>query len=213
MTALVSSAPAQNEDWLVGNPSGVQVAAALWIGSVGLLILGLQPVLLGALFDEHRINLDELGLVATAEIIAIGIGSAVATMLFSTRHLRVKSAILLVALAALDAAMSSAQSANAILIVRTLAGVVEGGMVAVSIELIARSRHPERIGGVFLTLQTLAQCLLVFGLGKWVINTTAAGATGSNAGFLVLAVVSLGQRFLVSNHIMRRRRVCMTKCG
>jgi O-antigen/teichoic acid export membrane protein len=23
----------------------------------------------------------------------------------------------------------------------------------------------------------------------------------------------LGQRFLVSNHIMRRRRVCMTKCG
>jgi MFS transporter, DHA1 family, inner membrane transport protein len=191
MTALASSAPAPNRDWLVGNPSGVQIAAALWIGSVGLLILGLQPVLLGALFDEHRINLDELGLVATAEIIAIGVGSAVATMLFSTRHLRVKSAILLVALAALDAAMSSAQSANAILIVRTLAGVVEGGMVAVSIELIARSRHAERIGGVFLTLQTLAQCLLVFGLGKWVIHATDAGATGSNAGFLVLAVVSL----------------------
>ena len=187
----MSSAPAQNRDWLVGNPSGVQTAAALWIGSVGLLILGLQPVLLGALFDEHRINLDELGLVATAEIIAIGVGSAVATMLFSTRHLRVKSVILLVALAVLDAAMSSAETANAILIVRTLAGMVEGGMVAVSIELIARSRHPERIGGVFLTLQTLAQCVLVFGLGKWVIHATDTGATGANAGFLVLAIVSL----------------------
>jgi MFS family permease len=181
----------QNQDWLVGNPSGIQVAAALWIGSVGLLILGLQPVLLGALFDEHRINLDELGLIATAEIIAIGVGSAVATMLFSTRHLRVKCSILLLALAALNAAMSSAETPNAILLVRTLAGVVEGGMVAVSIELIARSRHAERMGGVFVALQTLAQCALVFGLGKWVIHATDAGATGANAGFLVLAVVSL----------------------
>jgi MFS family permease len=187
----VSSAPAQNRDWLVGNPSTVQIAAALWIGSVGLLILGLQPVLLGALFDEHRINLDELALVATAEIIAIGIGSAVGAMLFSTRHLRVKCAILLVALAALNTAMSFSETPNAILLVRTLAGIVEGGMVAVSIELIARSRHAERIGGVFVALQTLAQCVLVFGLGKWVIHATDAGATGSNAGFLVLAVVSL----------------------
>ncbi|TGT07129.1 MFS transporter, partial [Mesorhizobium sp. M8A.F.Ca.ET.213.01.1.1] len=39
-------------DWLVGNPTGLQLASALWIGSVGLLILGLQPVLLGALFSE-----------------------------------------------------------------------------------------------------------------------------------------------------------------
>jgi MFS transporter, DHA1 family, inner membrane transport protein len=187
----VSSAPAPNPDWLVGNPSGVQVAAALWVGSVGLLILGLQPVLLGALFDEHRISLDELALVATAEIIAIGIGSAVGAMLFSTRHLRVKCAILLLALAALDAAVSHSETPNAILLVRTLAGVVEGGMVAVSIELIARSRHAEWIGGIFLTLQTLAQCGLVFGLGKWVIHATDAGATGANTGFLVLAVVSL----------------------
>ena len=187
----MSSAPAQNRDWLVGNPSTVQIAAALWIGSVGLLILGLQPVLLGALFDEHRINLDELALVATSEIIAIGIGSAVGAMLFSTRHLRVKCAILLVALAALNTAMSFSETPNAILLVRTLAGVVEGGMVAVSIELIARSRHAERIGGIFVALQTLAQCLLVFGLGRWVIQTTQAGATGADVGFLVLAVVCL----------------------
>src|ERR1700744_2568633 len=105
----MSSASTPNPDWLVGDPSGVHLAAALWIGSVGLLILGLEPVLLGALVDEHRITLDEPGLIATAEVIGIVLGPAVATMLFSTRHLRLKSAILLVALAALDAAMSSAQ--------------------------------------------------------------------------------------------------------
>ncbi|WP_315834237.1 MFS transporter [Bradyrhizobium prioriisuperbiae] len=193
MTAMSSAAAspvsAQNQDWLVGNPTAVQVGAALWIGSVGLLILGLQPVLLGALFNEHRIDLDMLALVVTAEIVAIGIGSAVAAMLFSTRHLRLKSAILLLALAALNTAVSFAETPHAILLVRTLAGVVEGGMVAVSIELIARSRRAERIGGIFIALQTLAQCLLVFGVGKWIIHE--AGAVGANTGFLVLAVVSL----------------------
>ncbi|WP_158813786.1 MFS transporter [Methylocapsa sp. S129] len=187
--AQTSTASAQNQDWLVGAPSPVQIVAALWIGSVGLLILGLQPVLLGALFNEHRVNLDELALVATAEIIAIGLGSALAAMLFSTRHLRLKSAILLLILAALDYAVSFADSPNTILIVRTLAGFVEGGLVAVSIELIARSRHAERMGGYFVALQTLAQCALAYGLGKWVIPSTQADATGANAGFLVLAFV------------------------
>jgi DHA1 family inner membrane transport protein len=187
--AQTNPASAQNQDWLVGNPSAVQIVAALWIGSAGLLILGLQPVLLGALFNEHRIDLDQLALVATAEIIAIGVGSALAAMLFSTRHLRLKSTILLLALAALDYAMSLAGSPNAILIERALAGLVEGGMVAVSIELIARSRNAERMGGYFVALQTLAQCALAFGLGQWVIQSTQASATGANAGFLVLAVV------------------------
>jgi len=64
-------------DWLVGNPTGGQLASALWIGSVGLLILGLQPVLLGALYTEGHVSGDELALVATAEMIAIAIGSAI----------------------------------------------------------------------------------------------------------------------------------------
>jgi len=187
--AQADPAPAQNPGWLVGNPSAVQVAAALWMGSVGLLILGLQPVLLGALLDEHRIDLDQLGLVAMAEIIAIGLGSALATMLFSTRQLRLKSTFLLLALMLLDWAMSLAASPNAILIVRALAGIVEGGLVAVSIELIARSSDAERMGGYFVTLQTLAQCALAFVLGRWIIQSPPAGAAGANAGFLVLAAV------------------------
>ena len=67
-------------DWLVGNPTGGQLASALWIGSVGLLILGLQPVLLGALYTEGHVSGDELALVATAEMIAIAIGSAIVAM-------------------------------------------------------------------------------------------------------------------------------------
>ena len=61
MTSL-GKVDAGNGDWLVGNPTGAQLASALWIGSVGLLILGLQPVLLGALYTEGHVSGDELAL-------------------------------------------------------------------------------------------------------------------------------------------------------
>ncbi len=186
MAPVQSSSP-HSSDWLVGNPTRIQQWAALWIGSAGLQILGLQPILLGALYSEKRVNFDELALIATAEFITIALGSVIAGMLISTRHLRVKSAVLLAALAVLDFAVSYATTPNELLLVRSLAGLVEGGTVAISIELIARSRHAERLGGFFISLQTLAQCILAAILALWVVP-----AMGSSGGFHVLAIVCLG---------------------
>ncbi|MGX7872316.1 MFS transporter [Mesorhizobium sp. ORM6] len=56
--------------------------------------------------------------------------------------------------------------------------------MAVATELIARSRRAERIGGYFVTMQTLAQCALALLLALYVIPTA-----GSAGGFLALAVV------------------------
>jgi DHA1 family inner membrane transport protein len=184
--STAGSLPVENQDWLVGNPSGAGTAAALWIGSAGLLILGMIPILYGALHAEKRVNLNELGLIATVETLLIGVSSAVAAMVFSARKLRLKCAILLVALAALNAAIAVAGSSKMILIDRALAGLVEGAMVAVSIELIARSRHAERLGGFFLAMQALAQGLLALGLAWWVVPRM-----GANGGFLMLGIVCL----------------------
>ncbi|WP_027055322.1 MFS transporter [Mesorhizobium erdmanii] len=177
-------AHAGSGDWLVGNPTGGQLASALWIGSVGLLILGLQPVLLGALYTEGHVSGDELALVATAEMIAIAIGSAIVAMLLSARNMRWKSAILLVLLALANVWTTYAAGANALMAARALAGLAAGGLVAVATELIARSRRAERIGGFFVTMQTLAQCALALLLALYVIP-----AAGSAGGFLILAVV------------------------
>lgn len=185
MTAT-DAAHAENGDWLVGNPTGLQLAAALWIGSVGLLILGLQPVLLGALYSEGHVTGDELALAATAEMIAIAIGSAIVAMLLPARNMRWKSAALLVLLALANFWTAYAMSSNALIGARTLAGLAEGGLVAVATELIARSRRAERIGGYFVTLQTLAQCALALLLALYAVP--AAGAAG---GFVALGVVCL----------------------
>ncbi|TRC96733.1 MFS transporter [Mesorhizobium sp. WSM4303] len=195
---MTSIGEAGNGDWLVGNPTGAQLASALWIGSVGLLILGLQPVLLGALYTEGHVSGDELALVATAEMIAIGIGSAVIAMLLSARNMRWKSAVLLVLLALANLATAYAVSPNSLIGARTVAGLAEGGLVAVATELIARSRRAERIGGYFVTIQTLAQCALALLLALYVIP-----AAGSAGGFIVLAVVciaSLAVAFIVPDN-------------
>lgn len=187
----VGNADAGNGDWVVGNPTGTQLASALWIGSVGLLILGLQPVLLGTLYTEGHVSGDELALVATAEMIAIGIGSAVIAMLLSARNMRWKSAVLLVLLALANWATAYAVSPNSLIGARTVAGLAEGGLVAVATELIARSRRAERIGGYFVTIQTLAQCALALLLALYVIP-----AAGSAGGFVVLAVVCIASTAL-----------------
>ncbi|MER9136560.1 MFS transporter [Mesorhizobium sp. M0830] len=182
--ASTNTGHADNDDWLVGNPTSAQLASALWVGSVGLLILGLQPVLLGALYIEGHVSGDELALVATAEMIAIAVGSAVVAMLLSAHNMRWKSAVLLLLLALANVWTAYAATANTLIAARALAGLAEGGLVAVATELIARSRRAERIGGYFVTMQTLAQCATALLLALYVIP-----AAGSAGGFIVLAVV------------------------
>lgn len=186
LVTVSQSAQVGDGDWLVGNPTGLQLVSALWIGSVGLLILGLQPVLLGALYTEGHVTGDELALVATAEMIAIGIGSAIVAMLLPARNMRWKSAALLVLLALANFWTAYAGSPNALIGARALAGLSEGGLVAVATELIARSRRAERIGGYFVTLQTLAQCALALILALY-----AVPAAGSAGGFIALGIVCL----------------------
>ncbi|RWD65652.1 MAG: MFS transporter [Mesorhizobium sp.] len=186
LVTVTDAGRAEEDDWLVGNPTGVQLASALWIGSVGLLILGLQPVLLGALYTEGHVTGDQLALVATAEMIAIAIGSAIVAMLLPARNMRWKSAVLLVVLALANFWTAFSESPNALIGARILAGLAEGGLVAVATELIARSRRAERIGGYFVTLQTLAQCALALLLALY-----AVPVAGSAGGFVVLGIVCL----------------------
>ena len=174
------------KDWLVGNPDRTAQVAALWIGSAGLLILGLQPVLLGALLADERVNFDQLALAATAEILAIGIGSVLAAFAINTRHLRAKAATLLVVSAALNYLTAKAGHPEEIILWRGLAGLAEGGLVAFAVELIARSRHAGRYGGYFVTMQTAAQSLLAVFLTLFVIENE-----GSAGGFMTLAAVCL----------------------
>lgn len=179
---IVSRAPA---DWLAGSFSAREVPAALWLGSVGLLVLGLQPILLGAMFTEGKVDLDGLALIATCEIVAIAIGSTLGNVYGIRAGVRTKATIFLLALAALNVATGFASGLGGYLAVRGLAGLIEGMLVVLSIELVARSAHAQRLGGYFVMAQTMLQAVLALILALWVLPTW-----GSSGGFAAMAVVS-----------------------
>jgi hypothetical protein len=79
-----------------------QRAAVLAVGIVGVLIAGLQPQLLGALAIEGRVSESLLGHVATAELLAMGIGAGGAGFVLPLTNLRRTAALAIVAIASFD---------------------------------------------------------------------------------------------------------------
>lgn len=178
--------------WLVGNPTRANVWAALWVGSVGLLVLGLQPILLGALLNEGRVNFDQLALAATVEILAIGIGSVLSAFALGSGAIRTKALVFLVLAAVCDHATAATTGPTSVIVTRGLAGLAEGALVAFAVELIARSRHPGRIGGYFVSFQTLGQALMAAMMALWTV-----GRWGAAGGFETMAVVALASLVVV----------------
>ena len=159
-----------------------QLGVCLAIGSIALLILGVQPVLLGPLVMEGRIAEADVGHLVTIEMLAMAAGS-----LAGTRALRTLSARYLaiaggVVLAMVDAAMTLHGSAILLLILRGVAGLAEGALLALPIVAGARAVQPERVAALFLVAQTLLQLAVAA-----VIPNLIYLGSRADAGFLILA--------------------------
>ena len=166
-------------------PSRSQVVAALALGSVALLILGLQPLLLGELVAQQRISLGGVGLVAMGEIVALGVGVILANMLLSPARLSAVAAVAAVLLSVLDLLTMRLDGDIEFLVVRALAGLAAGVLVWVATSVIVRSIVPDRMAAVYLVSQTLAQASVAAFLA-----TVIVPRVGWPGGFAVLAALS-----------------------
>ena len=83
-------------------PSRRQTLSALSVGSVALLIPGLQPLLLGELVAHQRITLTGVGLVAMGEIVTLGLGVIAGNTLLSPARLPAITLLTAVMLSLLD---------------------------------------------------------------------------------------------------------------
>lgn len=162
-----------------------QSIAVLIVGIIGVLVIGVQPQLLGALVTDGRLTLAQLGNVATVELLAMGIAAGGASLVLPTSRLRVTAVVALLITAGLDI-FTPGLDPTMLLVARGAAGLAEGVLVWIAIGLIVRTAQPARWSGLYLMLQTLAQLALATLLGTFVI---ADG--GSSAGFAWLAGVSL----------------------
>ena len=162
------------------------ISTAMWIGTAALMVLGIQPVFLASLVAEHRITDALLGRLATAEVLAIAMGTAVGTAFFRTGGMRMKAAALSGLLALVNIATCYAASASALLALRAGAGIIEGVLLGCTVVILTRTRAPERINGVFLAAQTIPQALAALALPIYLIPRW-----GSNAAFVILAALAL----------------------
>jgi MFS family permease len=170
---------------VVGPPlTGLETTGALGVGVNSLLVLGVIPVLLGALVDEHRITDADIGLVVMVEVLAMGVATGLAGALLKPMRLKSIGVVLTVLLAVVDFATASCDGMG-VFVARGFAGVIEGVMLWITVAMISRTTTPERWAGVFFVAQTLAQLLLSLAL-PWIMPKW-----GANGGFIAIAVCAI----------------------
>lgn len=168
------------------------LAAALALGSVAVLMVGLQPLLLGELLAENRLSLEGVGLVAMGEIVALGLGVILGDLLRSVINLRFLTIVAALSAAGLDWVTASTTGDTALMVVRALAGLGEGLLLWGAVSLIVRGPAPDRVSGVFMVVQTLAQGIIAAILAFWVLPRQSVAG-----GFIFLALISASAVLLV----------------
>ncbi|HZZ36335.1 MAG TPA: MFS transporter [Caulobacteraceae bacterium] len=163
----------------------LEAAGALAVGVNGLLVLGVLPVLLGAMAQEGRLTEAGIGQAATLELLAMGISTALAGMALKPARLKLMGAVLALILAGLDIACMRAAGAP-FMALRAAAGAVEGVLLWITVSMIARTVTPERWAGVFFTAQTSAQLALAIAFATFIMPRF-----GIEGGFASLAIVSI----------------------
>jgi MFS family permease len=167
--------------WIGAKPTRLQISALLLIGNIGMLICGVQPVLLGALLNEHRLTSVELGWGTTAEFLTLGVSISAAGAFSRTRNMRAKIAMAALAAIAADLLVTG-QSGLAVIANRAVCGLAEGVLVWCTTCMITRASAPARWAGIFLTLQGITQ--LAFAAAA---PATVMSVMGANGGFYALA--------------------------
>ena len=167
--------------WIGPKPSRAGQAAVLAIGTLGMLITGVQPVLLGSLVMDHRLSTAALGWATTAEFTTLALGIWLAATLWNPTHLRAR--VTLAALLAIIAdCLVRGEHGTGILINRSVAGLPEGVLVWVTGCMVARSPTPTRLAAIFFTLQNVSQFAFAA-----VVPATLMHWYGTDSGFLALA--------------------------
>jgi hypothetical protein len=188
---------AADPTWKHESFTPLETSVVLFAGVIGVLILGLQPVLLGALVDEHRLSLPELGEVATLELLTMAAAASLAGARLRPERLRLVAVLAGLGLAVCDAATIRCHGSG-ILALRALAGIPSGILMWITAGMITRSALPHRWSAVYLTVQTLAQFICSTAFSESVIPRF-----GVNGALLVLA--ALGASTALTAPLLPRR--------
>ncbi len=177
----------------------------LFVGTIGILIPGVQPVVLAALLAEQHITLTQLGHAASVELLSMGLAAALAAAFLPPRRLPAIALITSLVLAGGNWLTPFAMG-ETVTALRALTGFTGGILIWVAACMIARSAAPDRWAGIYLTVQTLTQLLFAAAMSVW-----AEPKWGAQGDFALLAVAGLASG--AASLLLPRAFVSLPKTG
>jgi len=162
------------------------ISAALAVGTIAVLMVGVQPILLGELVEARQVSLEGVGIVAMAEIVTLGLGVVLGDMLLPGARLRLITIVAALFAACFDLLTLLARGDGAMTGVRAAAGLAEGVLIWGTTGVVVRTANPARVGGIFFVAQTLAQAALGAVLANAIIPRW-----GWQGGFAALGLLAL----------------------
>lgn len=181
----VGLAEAGEPQWLGPPPSGAERAATLFVGVAGIMIAGVGPLLLGALERSGRLSAAQIGQAGTIELLTMGLAAGLTGLLVGVRRLRSLTIVCGVLMALLNTATMGCDGWTLVMI-RGLIGLPSGALIWLMTAMIVRAPRPEKWSAIYLTVQTLAQFIVVAAVGPWLVRPY-----GPNGGFAVLAILGI----------------------
>lgn len=136
------------------------LAACLAIGSIGLLIVGVLPLLLSELVAEGRISGEAAGSLVTAELMAIAIGSVAGLHMLGALPSKLVVAAGGILVLAANLILLTPMPWLMLVAGRGVAGLGEGILITPATVAIAGLRRPERAAAAYLAVQTMLQFLV-----------------------------------------------------
>ena len=103
-----------------------QIFAALAVGTVAVLMIGVQPILLGELVEAKQVSLEGVGIVAMGEIVTLGLGVVLGDAVVPWSRLKVITIVAAVLASCLDMLTLLAVGDGQLTAVRMAAGLTEG---------------------------------------------------------------------------------------
>lgn len=140
-------------------PRPAQTATSIILGSLAILIFGIQPLLYAAFVGESLIEPDRLGLLSAAEVIAIAIGSSLAIPALKHASVRAIAGLAILLVAAANYFQTLYGSADMLFAFRMVAGLGSGFLVGIAGMAIAATSRVGQWAAAYLLAQATSQFL------------------------------------------------------
>jgi MFS transporter, DHA1 family, inner membrane transport protein len=162
-----------------------RVWAAFVVGSVALLLFGVQPTILAALAESGEVSEAGIGSLASAEYWGLTIGTLIGPKIMLGKRLKIYAAAVAMLAIAANVLLPFGFPETIWMLNRFAAGTMAGMLMGATILVITSTPNPDRTYGVFYAVATVPQMV-----GGYLMPAYITPTFGPVGGFATMALAA-----------------------